>query len=117
MAMKPGKEMHCFFCGELNNFKNLNLKQYSVCTCTKCTKNIPISILNSYQRGVKPKFKRRIYEKEAETESICSFCGSHYNQNLFFGDYGFDKKFCETCIKDKLINIELRNKHLNYKNI
>jgi len=118
MAMKPGKFMHCFFCGDVNNYKNLNLDSYSVCTCESCLSNVPSYILKSYHRGHKPKFKKRIYKKKPlQSETICSFCNSPYEMNSFFGDYGFDKNFCEICIKDKLVNLELRNKHLKYTNI
>lgn len=119
IGIKPGKRMHCFFCGTSHNFNDLNLGAYSVCTCNICLSELPKSIIYNYKLGKKPRFNSRIYVDTLVSPVYveCDFCSEKYERNSLFGDMSFDKNCCDNCLIDKNIGLVLRNNNLKYTNI
>jgi len=120
VAYKPGEEMHCFFCGRSYPSQDLRLERFSVPTCSQCVAAIPERILDNYEAGKKPFFRTRKYVKSPAYDSLgefsCEFCGEGFTPDPLYGNHGFGKHVCRTCLHDPLINLELRNLELNYEN-
>ena len=117
IAIKPGKEMGCFFCGNLRRFDELNLGEFSVPMCDCCHKDLPKKVRQNYLFRKRPSFRERIYTKENHPdEKKCKSCKCNYKIDPVFGDFGFTERYCLNCIKKKDISIQLRNLCLKYEN-
>ncbi len=119
VAIKPHKEMHCFFCDTIRKYTNLNLGKYSVPICQECCEEIPLKITNNYIFGRKPFFAERCYSAKNETDylRICKACNSKHETDEIFGDYGFSNEFCKDCIKKTEILLDEKVNGLKYENI
>ena len=117
IACKPSTKMHCFFCEEMYHTSKL-YKKLQVPACEKCLNTIPEKILINFQINKRPFYKRRCYKKEIlNREKKCHYCGKSYKIKPLFGDFGFSIPVCRNCMKEPLINLELRNLELKYTNI
>lgn len=119
-AVKPGKEMSCFFCGDSFDFKDLNFGDYTIPVCHECLNNTSKDITSHYKARQKPSFKRRIYlqkEKPSVKERVCRNCSKDYEEDKIYGDFFIDDNLCIDCLRVKEINLDARNNLLYYKNV
>jgi len=111
IAVKLGEKMHCFICGELNATKD-SLKNYTVPICSNCKNN---KNSHFYLKNSKTMFHNKYLINppvEVSEFKICYFCNKKYKSDSLFESYGFDINVCGDCLKNKEINIDLSNKHI-----
>tara|TARA_B100001250_G_C19747812_1_gene766182 strand:+ start:228 stop:1397 length:1170 start_codon:yes stop_codon:yes gene_type:complete len=117
VAIKPGKKMHCFFCDSLYDYNKLNLGKYSVTVCQNCCNDLPEKIIENYIFGKKPAFVRRHYiPVKKESPMICTECQTEIKNDMIFGDLGFEKEICQTCIKKPRLLLDEKVNGLKYEN-
>ena len=116
IAIKPGKEMHCFHCNGLFHFKKLNLGKLSIPLCKTCYTKFPKEITDNYMFNKRPTFSKRVYSKEKYKKGLCQSCQSEYKVDPIFDDYNFSKRNCMSCLKNSENSIKNRNLNVKYEN-
>lgn len=111
ISIKTGKLMHCFFCGDLKaEMESLN--RFSIPVCQDCTSD---NLSNYYLKKKKAGFNNDYIidpPLQRPSEKSCYFCKEKYNSDPLFENYGFDLDTCDSCLKDKNINLLLSNEHV-----
>ncbi len=106
ISVKRAPEMHCFICGGLKAGEE-SLKTYAVPVCSDCEK----TELSQYYKITYPTKYGGPYKINpsilASESRICDFCGTGYNTDPIFEDYGFSRNVCNDCLKENKINIKL----------
>ena len=113
VAYKPGKRMHCFFCG--NNTVS-SLDRYKVPVCNKCTENVDKSVLDWYRKkeGLYP--KNEFVPMNARTNrNTCQLCNVEFEVSEFFGPYGFALPLCKSCLNTLSERKDIIRDHLLYQ--
>ena len=108
ISIKLGEVMHCFFCGDFSANKQ-SLVKYEVPCCSSCNNK---QYSDYYVRGLKPRYhypyKINPQIKEV-TQETCELCGTSFNSDILFEDFGFSKKVCKSCLNQPIQNIILSN--------
>ena len=111
VSVKAGPMMHCFLCGQ-QKVKEERLKKFYVPICEDCESS---DLARHYRHARRPKFNEP-WSFESGTEPVtsktCTYCGSEFQTDPLFEDFGFSVPVCEQCLKKPEINIELSNRFL-----
>jgi SAM-dependent methyltransferase len=109
VAIKPSREVHCFFCGELGAFSSLVKESVQVPVCPGCESRFA-RIVETYRKRTLTKYAGRTEHRFPG--GTCSFCGGEYSAHPIFGDFGFDRTACSTCLHRPEVRGELASKHV-----